>query len=239
MEDSDGDSPGLEGWSINQAGDRGAVIITTRHMPSPGVVPPSRVPIAMHPSRHKDKPGPKELVERISESLLTMFLTLSSVNSDISLYHYQQTALKIRRDPSAWDRLDEAYAIYEEQANHCRRLWMKLRAASEKEVSQTGGAGSSSANGIRPLERSPSPLEYQSEHGEDNLSEIKKEDIAPMVVDPVETKRGSLRQTTPVIDLLAPKPKSKVCSCLSFISPTVDAIIRPRKVKPLPRGARS
>jgi hypothetical protein len=138
----------------------------------------------MDPSRHQEKPGPVELAERISNSLIGLFVTLYSANSDISLYCLQHTVDKISQDPSAWKKMDEAYSMYEEQSNRCRRLWMKLRAASENETSQANGAGTSSVHGIRPSERSHSPLKYQSEiYDEDEPRVDQREDDTPTIVE--------------------------------------------------------
>ena len=68
----------------------------------------------------------KDLQDKISESLLTSFLTLSSMNTDISIYIHRHAIEDIRRDPDAWKKINESYPMYEEQANNCRRLWMKL-----------------------------------------------------------------------------------------------------------------
>ena len=131
----------------------------------------------------KDQLGPKELAGRISESLLVLFRTLSSANSDISIYLLRYAIEDIRRDPYAWAKLDEAYTIYEEQANHCRRSWMKLRATAEKDVPKTITAvGTSPAPEFRSQGRSPSPLEYQSDHGEHELDKI--DQVTVMDVDP-------------------------------------------------------
>jgi hypothetical protein len=156
----------------------------------------------MDPSRHQEKPGPVELAERISNSLIGLFVTLYSANSDISLYCLQHTVDKISQDPSAWKKMDEAYSMYEEQSNRCRRLWMKLRAASENETSQANGAGTSSVHGIRPSERSHSPLKYQSEiYDEDEPRVDQREDDTPTIVE-IVTPSG------PTSSQLAQIPKS-------------------------------
>jgi hypothetical protein len=156
----------------------------------------------MDPSRHQAKPGPVELAERISDSLIGLFFTLSSANSDISLYRLQHTVDKISQDPSTWKKMDEAYSMYEEQSNQCRRLWMKLRAASENETSQANGASTSSVHGIRPSERSPSPLEYQSEtYDEDEPRVDQREDVTPTIAE-IVTPSG------PTSSRLAQIPKS-------------------------------
>jgi hypothetical protein len=70
----------------------------------------------MHRASRTDESNAKEIVGRISESLLTLFLTLSSANVNISLYHYHHLFWDIRRNRSEWNQLDETYTIYEEQA---------------------------------------------------------------------------------------------------------------------------
>lgn len=168
----------------------------------------------MDSGRPKDLQDLKELGEKINQDLLTLFLTLSSVNSDVSVYKYWHTVEKIRLDPSAWDKIDEAYTIYEEQANDCRRHWMKLRSMFEKEKSQMNAAGTSSVVGIGSLGRPPPPLEYQSGRFEGELGEIKRKDLPP-------------------------KPKSEVRPRLSHIPVTTGAILRPRKVTLLLRRPQS
>jgi hypothetical protein len=92
---------------------------------------------------------------------------------------------------------------------------MRLRAAAEKELAQTDAiGGTSSASGFRPQGRSPSPLEYQSEHGEDDLDTT-----------------GTVDQVVPMgLDLPPPNPKSDVRRCPISIQFAADPIVFPRKV---------
>jgi hypothetical protein len=67
------------------------------------------------------QPSPKNLEGRIRSHLVTTLRTLSSLNLDISPYllHHTQNA---RCDPLYGNGLDEAYTMYVERANECRRL---------------------------------------------------------------------------------------------------------------------
>lgn len=115
---------------------------------------------------------------------------------------------------------------------------MKLRAASERRTSQTKAAGNSSPSRSRlGLERSSSPLEYQSALDEDEAAEIQRNNqVTPMEVDPVEAERDVHRLPTPTIDPPPPKPKSKVRLCSPQNRVAIGAIIHPRTVTLLLRG---
>ena len=176
-------------------------------MPPP-LAPPPPALIAMHSGGHEEQPGPKELEDRINSYLLTALRTVSSLNLDISLYLilYVRNA---RRDPFGGNDLDGAYTMYEEQANNCRRLWMQLRAASEKRNSLAKATGDLSPPRSRlGLERSPSPLEYQSALDEDEETKGNNR-VTPMDVDPVKTEQDVLQLPAPA--LRPPGPKPKVC----------------------------
>lgn len=159
----------------------------------------------------KGEPSPEELEKRIKECLLAAFHTLHPLHVDISLYllqHGQNT----RRDPFGGNDLDKAYTMYEERANECRRLWMKLRASSERQASQAKAAGNSSPSRSRlNLERSSSPLEYQSALDEDELTETQRDShVTPMDVDPVVAEPDVPRPLTSMANPVRPKPKPKV-----------------------------
>ena len=168
----------------------------------------------MDPSGREDQLGSNlEVVGKISESLLTLFRTLCSTNSDISIYHLHHAVEHIRRDPYTWGKLDETYTMYEEQANNCRRLWMKLRATAEKEMARADtAAGTASAPVPHFRGRSPSPLEYQSDHGGDEPAKAEKVDrVTPMDIDP---QGDDQRPPVLAVDPPPPKPKRKVRRCL-------------------------
>ena len=185
-----------------------------------------------------DQLGPRELVGRIAESLLMLFRTLSAANSDISIYCYYHAVEDIRRDLHAWKKLDEAYLMFEEQANNCRRLWMRLRATAEKAVPLINSASeTSSAPELHLLGRSPSPLEYQSEPGEGEPTKA-VDQFTPMDLDPVEAERGNRRPPpTPVADP-PPQLKRKVHRPPASIKLALNSIVCPRKM-PLPLHNRS
>ena len=193
---------------------------------------PSRPKFAMYSGGPEDRPSPKELEERIRDYLFATLRTLTSLNLDISLYLWHHDNQNPRRDPFGGNGLDDAYTLYEERANDCRRLWMKLRAASEKRTSLTKAAGNSSPPRSRlDLERSSSPLEYQSAIEENEPAETRRNNqVTPMDVDPVEMERDIPWPSTPVIDLPPPKSKLKVrlCSLQSCVS--AGAIIQSRTV---------
>lgn len=182
----------------------------------------SSATIAMDPGGRIGPPGPRELVGSISNSLFTLFRTLTSTNSDITMYLVHHAVKDINENRHVWTKLDESYAVYEEQANHCRRLWMKLRASAE-EISSTKATGSSSfAPEPRLRGRSPSPLEYQSEHGEDGPAKA----IAPMDIDPVGAEGDDHRPPTlQAVDPPPQKQKPKVHRCLMLTQSTIDAVL--------------
>ena len=197
----------------------------------------------MDPGGRRDKLGSKELVERISGSLLTLFDTLSMTNRDITFYFFRHAVEEIRRDPDAWTRLDEAYTIYEEQANNCRRLWMKIRSTAEKEMSHVKTTGGTSAlPEPRSRGRSPSSLEYQSEPGEGDMTLTltgRVDQVAPIDIDLAGVERDHQRPPTPVVDPPPPRPKRKVRRCSLPIRSSVDAIVCFRRVTLSSRDVRS
>jgi len=155
----------------------------------------------MYSAGREYQPSPEDLEERIRSYLVTALRTLSSLNLDISLYllHHNQD---IRRDPLGEGGLDDAYTMYEERSNECRRLWMKVRAVSEKRTSVTGAVDPSPSKPRLDLKTSLSPLEYQSAPKEDEPAGTKKNNqVVPMDVDPVKAEQ---------VDLRPPKPKPKV-----------------------------
>ena len=163
-------------------------------------------------SSDEREPSPEELERRIKGYLLAALRALNPLQLDISLYllHHGQNA---RRDPFGGNDLDEVYAMYEERANNCRRLWMKLRVSSEKQASLTKAAGNSPPSGSRPsLERSSSPSEYQSALDEDELAEARADShVKPMDVDPVEAEPDVPRPLAFMANSLpAKKTKPKV-----------------------------
>lgn len=159
----------------------------------------------------KGEQSPKELEKRIKGYLLAALHTLTHLQFDVSLYllHHGQNA---RRDPFGGNDLDEVYTMYEERANDCRRLWMKLRASSEKQASVTKATGKSPLPRSRlGLERSSSPLEYQSALEEDEPAETQRDShITPMDVDPVEPEPDVPRPLMPTANLFPTRPKPKV-----------------------------
>lgn len=156
-----------------------------------------------------DQPGPEELEERIKGCLLTVITDLSSLNMDITLYLFHHIP-NIHHNP--FNRLDEFYTIYEERANECRRLWIRLRAASKNQTSFTRVADNPSSSKSRlDLETSPSPLEYQSEFGADELAETRGNDRAmPMDVDPVKAEQDPPQLSALVTDLRITKSKVRL-----------------------------
>jgi len=156
----------------------------------------------------KDEPSPKELERRIKGYLLAALRALNPLQLDVSLYllHHGQNA---RRDPFGGNDLDEVYTMYEERSNDCRRLWMKLRASSERQASLKKTAGNSPPSRPRgDLERSSSPLEYQSALDEDEQAEIQGDKhVTPMDVDPAEAEPDVPKPSTLVVP---PKLKPKV-----------------------------
>ena len=190
-------------------------------------------------SEQKDRPSLKVLEERIENCLFTAFHTLHSLSEDISLYLFHHTNRNTRRDPFGGNRLDDAYTMYEERANDCRRLWMKLRSASEKQASLTEPAGNSSPPRNRlDSERSSSPLEYESALDENELVGTQRNNqVTPMDIDPAEAERDVPRPPTPTIDPPPPKPKPKVRLRSPRDCVIPGAIIRSRTVTLLLRGA--
>ena len=170
-----------------------------------------------------DQLGSKGLVGKIDESLLTLFRTLSSANSNISIYYYYHAAEHIRRDPHAWTKLDEAYTMYEEQSNNCRRLWMRLRTTAEKGTPPINATdGTSSIPQFRLPGRSPSPLEYQSDPGEGEPV-VTVDKVTPADVDSVEVERDDKRPPTlPVNAPPPPKPKRKLAPIPKGVKPSVE-----------------
>lgn len=181
----------------------------------------------MDRSNGREPLGSKELAGKIGNSLLELFRILHSANFDITIYRNYHAAEDIRRDPYAWGKLDEAYTTYEEQANNCRRLWMRLRAMAEKEILQaTKTGGTSTTSEVRLRGRSPSPLEYQSDPWEDEPARIGKvNQVASMDIDPVKAESDDQGPPTPPVDLPAmTKQKRKVCQFPVVIQFTIDTV---------------
>lgn len=157
----------------------------------------------------------KDLEKKINESLLSALHTLHTAQLDISLYLLHHNTQDIRRDPLSGNGLDEVYSMYEERANECRRLWMKVRALSEKRISTTGPAESFPSGSRLDLQTSVSPLEYQSTPDEDELGGARRNDrVAIMDVDPADVEQDNPRLSTSPADPHPPVPKNKVCPCL-------------------------
>ena len=204
------------------------------------IVPPSPTPIAasaMSSAGYEDQPSPKELEERIQRHLLSAFDILSSLNRNVSLYLFYHNR-NVRRDPFGENGLDEAYTMYEGQANECRRQWMKLRSASEKRAPLTKAADNPSPSGSRlDLETLLSPVESLSAAiDEDEPVGTQRNDrVTPMDFDPVQVEHIP-RSPTPATDRRPPKPKAEVrlpslqteLSLVPFSSQKVDI--------PVPRG---
>jgi len=174
--------------------------------------PPNRASgSVMSSDEPRGESSPKELEKRIKEHLLAALHVLTSLKLDATLYlfHHGQNA---HRDPFSGNDLDEVYTAYEEQANDCRRLWMKLRVSSERQATRTKATGNSSPSRSRlNLERSSSPLEYQSALDEDELAEIRRDGhVTPMDIDPVVVEPDVPRPPTSMANPLPPKPKPKV-----------------------------
>ena len=162
----------------------------------------------MHPAGRKDDPSLRELEGRIKDYLLSALQTLASLNVDISLYlyHHDHTTQNAHRDPLGGNGLDEAYNLYEQQANDCRRWWMRLRTASEKRAKTINDLPPSSSR--LDTESPSSPLEYQSALDEDEVFEGRRNgQITPVDVD---AARHIPRPQTPIADQRPLKPKSEV-----------------------------
>ena len=163
----------------------------------------------MQPVGRKDGPSLKELEGKIKNYLLSALQTLASLNVDISLYlyHHEHATQNARRDPLGGNGLDEAYNLYEQQANDCRRWWMRLRIASEKRA-KTASDPSSSKSQL-DTESPSSPLEYQSALDEDEGFEDRGDDRVDTPMD-VDTTGHIPRPQTPIADQRLFKPKSEV-----------------------------
>ena len=196
------DAPGLTRISHNRPA----------HPHRPSTIDPIAAP-AMY-SGDENQPSPEDLEKRIRNYLIAIFRTVSNLNQDVSLYLFYHIK-NIHRDPLGGNELDRAYNMYEGQANECRRLWMSIRATSEKRAS-----AAEATNNSFPLkshvdsETSISPLDYQSALGEGELPEIKREEqVTPMDVDPVDTEREPPRPPTSEVDPhLKSKPKVRLCT---------------------------
>ena len=189
----------------------------------------------MYSSGLEDEPSAKELEERIGNYLLAIFRTLNSLNENVSLYLFYHIQ-NIRRDPFGGNKLDEAYTMYEERANECRRLWMKLRAASGERASLAEAADNSAQPRSR-LVFSPSPLEYQSAPEEAEFGETQRNNqVTPMEVDPVELERDVPRPPTPLLDLRSSKSKPKVRLCSRLDRVIADANVCSRRAMSPFRG---
>lgn len=162
----------------------------------------------MYPVGRKDSPSLKELESRIKDYLLAALQTLASLNVDISLYlyHHEHATQNARRDPLGGNGLDEAFNLYEQQANDCHRWWMRLRIASEKRAKV--GNDPPPSNSRWDMEVASSPLEYQSALDEEEASEDRSNDrVTPMDVNPA----GNIpRPSTSVVDQRPLKPKTEV-----------------------------
>ena len=157
----------------------------------------------------KDDPSPKDLEERIRGYLLAALHVLHPLHLDVSLYLLQH-GQNARRDPFGGNDLDAVYNMYEERANECRRLWMKLRALSEKQASLMKTADNSLPSTSR-VERSSSPLEYQSALDDDEPAATQGDKhVTPMDIDPAEAEQDVPKPLTPVLDFSSLKSKPKV-----------------------------
>ena len=183
----------------------------------------------MYSVGHEYEPSAEDLEERIRSYLVTALRTLSSLNLDISLYLLHHTQ-DVRRDPFGGNGLDEVYTMYEERANECRRLWMKIRAASEKRASITGAADSSPSKSRLNLETPLSLLEYRSALDEDEPAGAQgNNQVTPMDVDPVKVGRNLPRPQTPAVDSRPPKQKPKVRPCLLQIELLLMSFFAPER----------
>ena len=157
----------------------------------------------------------KDLEKKINESLLSTLHTLHTAQLDISLYLLHYNTQDIRHDPLSSNGLDEVYSMYEERANECQRLWMKVWALSEQQISATGPAESFPSGSRLDLRTLVSPLEYQSTPDKDELGGAWRNDqIAIIDVDPVDVEQDNLWLSTSPADPHPPVPKTKVCPCL-------------------------
>ena len=202
----------MNGWRTNRStAERGIGANDRAHAFTSFLPPPNRTPgSVMSCDQSKGEPSPKELEKRIKEYLLTAIRALHPLQLDVSLYHIQSE--NACRDPFGGSDLDVVYALYEQGANECRRLWMKLRALSEKQASLTKSTGGSPPSGSRlGLERSSSPLEYQSALDEDESAETRRDrQVTPMDVDPVEAEPDVPRPLVSTANPLPAKTKPKV-----------------------------
>jgi hypothetical protein len=174
---------------IDQSG-RSAISRQPRAHPHIVCPPPTTIAAsAMYSVGYEDQSGPKDLEGRIGGYLVTALRTLSSLNLDISLYllHHTQNA---RRDPLCGNGLDEAYTMYEERANECRRLWMKVRAVSERRASITGAADSSPSRSRLDPERPPFRHSNTSQRLM-KMSQLELEGTTRLHVDPGRGTRSS------------------------------------------------
>jgi hypothetical protein len=167
----------------------------------------------MH-SRRNDQLSVEALEKEIRVGLLTALSTLSDLNLNISLYLLHHTK-DDSPDPLHGNDLDAAYIMYEEKANDSRRLWMKVRAVSERRVSAAEAASSSLSRSRLDLGTSLPLLEYLSALGEDQPGGNQRNDQdAPVDLDPASVGQDLPCSPTPVVDPHPPKPKHKVRSCL-------------------------
>jgi len=162
----------------------------------------------MDSAGRKDQCSAEVLEKRIRDYLLSALRTLHSLHLDISMYLLHHNVQNVRRDPLIGNGLDDIYTMYEERANECRRLWMKVRAVSEQRTSTTGAAGSFPSGSHSDPETSLSPFEYQSALGEDGSAGAQRNE--PMDVDPVKVEQDLPRPPTPATDPHPPKQKTKV-----------------------------
>lgn len=156
---------------------------------------------------------PKQLSERINNLLLTLSRTLATVSYAVSVSLYDCKLQGVHCDPSDWICLEETHAMYKGQSDHFQWLWTRLRAAYEKKIPSSSGDQNSSGSELRPLEKSPSPLGYQSEAGRDGRVMGKGEErVVPMDIDPEKAEdNGFFRPPTPGAHPSTSKWKIKVC----------------------------
>jgi len=165
----------------------------------------------MDSAGRKDQCSFEDLETRIRDYLFSALRTLHSLHLDISVYLLHHNAQNVHRDPLSGNGLDDLYTMYEERANECRRLWMKVRAVSEQRTSTTRAADSFPSGSRSDLETSLSPLKYQSAPCEDEPAGPRRNDqVTPMDVDPVKVEQDLPRLPTPAADPHPPKPKTKV-----------------------------
>jgi len=150
----------------------------------------------MSSDKANGEPRTEELSKSIRRYLLAAMHVLNPLDLDVSLYLLDHN----QSDPFGGNDLDDIYSMYEERANNCRRLWMKLRALSEKHASRSKAPGNP-PQPRSPL-RSPSPLERHSAVDEDDLAETRRENQdGPAEIDPAEPEPDVPRQQLQTVNL--------------------------------------